>query len=309
MRKKRKSIEGDVLKDTFKDSCKNKRSIIFYTIFCTLLLFVCIGATVNVRGTSATKDETSKTSICDSDKRETYESDTTNTETTRTVNSDKTEIQTYDDVSSEVHGEYSRKEYMIDVSYISQKNDYPTGCESVSAVMALRYGGVKITVDEFIDKYLDKSDFYWDSDGFMHAEHPAEKFIGDPRKNMAFGCYASVIEKAVRSILSEKNSSLEVVNKTGMKLTDLCRTYIDKNIPVIVWASMEMKPTRNGRTWVLNNGKKFTWIAGEHCLLLTGYDEDYYYFNDPLVGKDVAYNKKIVELRYKELGCQALIIN
>ena len=29
--------------------------------------------------------------------------------------------------------------------------DYPTGCESVSAVMALQYAGVDITVDTFID--------------------------------------------------------------------------------------------------------------------------------------------------------------
>lgn len=242
------------------------------------------------------------------DNKETNDKETDNKESTYTGSSDETETQTYDELSSGVHGGISKREYMINVSYISQKNDYPTGCESVSAVMALQHWGVKISVDEFIDEYLVKSDFYWDSDGIMHAEHPAEKFVGNPRESMAFGCYAPVIEKALRKIFIEKDTPLEVVNEQGMNLNDLCGTYIDNNIPVIIWASMDMKPTRNGRTWVLENGEKFTWIAGEHCLLLTGYDEKYYYFNDPLVGKDVAYKKEIVELRYKELGYQALVI-
>ena len=42
----------------------------------------------------------------------------------------------------------------IDVPYIDQSKRYPTGCESVSTVMALQYAGVNISVDKFIDNYL-----------------------------------------------------------------------------------------------------------------------------------------------------------
>ncbi len=38
--------------------------------------------------------------------------------------------------------------------FIDQRDKYPTGCESVTAVMALQYAGVDITVEEFIDNYL-----------------------------------------------------------------------------------------------------------------------------------------------------------
>lgn len=41
-----------------------------------------------------------------------------------------------------------------DVPHIYQYDTYPTGCESVSAVCALRYSGADISVDDFIDKYL-----------------------------------------------------------------------------------------------------------------------------------------------------------
>ncbi|MBR4881283.1 MAG: C39 family peptidase, partial [Clostridia bacterium] len=46
----------------------------------------------------------------------------------------------------------------IDVTYINQLDDYPNGCEAVSTVMALSYLGIDISVDDFIDRYLDMGD-------------------------------------------------------------------------------------------------------------------------------------------------------
>ena len=40
--------------------------------------------------------------------------------------------------------------HKIEVPYIDQSVKYPTGCESVSAVMLLKYLGYEMTVDEFI---------------------------------------------------------------------------------------------------------------------------------------------------------------
>ena len=45
-----------------------------------------------------------------------------------------------------------QKKVCIDVPYIDQSKLYPTGCESVSTVMLLRFLGIDITVDEFIEK-------------------------------------------------------------------------------------------------------------------------------------------------------------
>ena len=42
----------------------------------------------------------------------------------------------------------------LDAPFIDQREKYPTGCESVTAVMALQYAGVDVTVEEFIDGYL-----------------------------------------------------------------------------------------------------------------------------------------------------------
>ena len=35
----------------------------------------------------------------------------------------------------------------VDAPFIDQRDKYPTGCESVTAVMALQYAGVEITVE------------------------------------------------------------------------------------------------------------------------------------------------------------------
>ncbi len=38
--------------------------------------------------------------------------------------------------------------------HIYQTDNWPTGCESVTAVMALNAAGIEISVDDFIDDYL-----------------------------------------------------------------------------------------------------------------------------------------------------------
>lgn len=193
--------------------------------------------------------------------------------------------------------------HMIDVPYICQNPDYPTGCESVSVVMVLKYWGYDISVDDFIDNYLPQQGCYY-VDGILHGGNPYKEFVGDPRTVSGFGCYAPVIEKALWEIMYDK----ETVLTTGSKLEDLCHKYIDMDIPVLIWASMDMEATREGRSWMLDSGEEFTWIAGEHCLVLVGYDDKYYYFNDPIAGENTAYRRNIVEERYKELGEQSLVI-
>ncbi|MEE1329632.1 MAG: C39 family peptidase [Acutalibacteraceae bacterium] len=51
----------------------------------------------------------------------------------------------------------SNKSKLLSVQHISQRDNWPTGCESVSAVMALNYAGIDISVDDFINNYLEKT--------------------------------------------------------------------------------------------------------------------------------------------------------
>lgn len=186
---------------------------------------------------------------------------------------------------------------VIQAPFISQLGTYPTGCESVSTVMALNYAGINMSVDTFIDNYLYKTGWPFD---------PNESFGGDPRSSHGYGCYAPVIKKALDQILAGTGYSARILNNVPLK--DLCIQYIDNNIPVILWASMDMQPPKLGNSWVYN-GKTIQWMTPEHCLLMVGYDDGGYIFNDPLRRQpQTYYGKAMVETAYRGMYSQAIVI-
>lgn len=199
----------------------------------------------------------------------------------------------------------TRRIYLEGVPLIPQFPDFPTGCEAVSAVMALQYAGEDIAVDTFVDLYLDTSmDFYY-MDDILYGPDPYVYFLGDPRSENAYGCMAPVIEKA---LINYFETDERVRNATGTSLEDVCSQYIDNGIPVLVWVSIDMKEIIPGRTWILPSGWSYTWPRGEHCMVLTGYDDTQYIFHDPYTGEVKRYEKALAEARYEKMGKQAIII-
>lgn len=191
----------------------------------------------------------------------------------------------------------------LSVEYVSQIG-FPTGCESASATMLLRFWGVDMDLATFVDSYLDRGAIRYTSGGTV-APHPNDAFVGDPRSTAAYGCYAPVIVRAIEKCLPDE---LQVVNATGSTLPELCKQYIDNGVPVMVWATIGMAPSRKGGSWTVETtGERYTWTAGEHCLLLVGYNQSNYYLLDPYQGRGlVSYPHATVEARYAELGYQAV---
>lgn len=59
----------------------------------------------------------------------------------------------------------------------------------------------------------------------------------------------------------------------------------------------------------MESWKEIQWVAPEHCLLLVGYDDNNYIFNDPLQTQPLKYySKSSVEAAYKGLFSQAIVI-
>ena len=130
-----------------------------------------------------------------------------------------------------------QKKVCIDVPYIDQSKLYPTGCESVSTVMLLRFLGIDITVDEFIEKYLEKKSFE-ERDGQVYGPDPHRYFCGSPYDDESFGCYAPVIREALEKIIGAEYT---VTDETGMTTDELVEKYIDQGMPVIYWACINMR--------------------------------------------------------------------
>lgn len=193
----------------------------------------------------------------------------------------------------------------IDVPYIDQTGGGAfTGCESVTAVMLLQYLGIDISIYDFIDNYLDKEPFET-RDGILYGPNPYEVFVGDPYDTEAMGCYAPVIKNSLERILGD---NYEVIDETGCDLPALVEKYIDSGMPLIVWATIDLKDIIVGPVWRLkDSGEEFTWLSNEHCMLLVGYDDEHYIFNDPWKNNGViAYDKKAVIDRYKKQHSQAV---
>ena len=115
-----------------------------------------------------------------------------------------------------------------------------------------------------------------------------------------------------------KTKNLVAKNISGNSISSLINNYINKGNPVMVWATMGMEQASSGASWTINYvdsnakhkiGDKFVWKRPEHCLVLVGYDKEYYYLNDPATGRMEKYSKNAVEASYNSMGKQAIIIN
>ncbi len=195
----------------------------------------------------------------------------------------------------------------LDVPYIDQTGGGAfTGCESVTAVMLLQYLGCDISIYDFIDNYLEKETFT-ERDGVMYGPSPYEKFAGDPYDREAMGCYAPVIQKAMQRVLGD---GFRVLDETGSDIAYLLRSYIDRDMPVALWATIDLRDIIVGPCWTLSDsGESFTWLSNEHCMLLVGYDDEHYIFNDPWNNNGiVAYDRATVEDRYIKQHRQAVTV-
>lgn len=162
-------------------------------------------------------------------------------------------------------------EKQLSVPYISQEGSFPNGCESVSAVMLLRYYGFDITPDEFIDSYLpcEPVRISW---GTRYGPNPKLVYAGDPRSDSdGYGCFAPVIVKAMNSYLSGKGYYAK--NVTGTSLSTLASTYIDSGNPVLVWGTVGMKEIDRIIQWQSDDRtESFLYPANEHCMVLSDYE-------------------------------------
>lgn len=190
----------------------------------------------------------------------------------------------------------------------------PTGCETCSATMLLKHYGYNISETTFADKYLVKKPFGY-SNGSYTGPDPNCAFVGTPYSSNSYGAYAPIMAKCMNKYLSDK--SYKAVEISGKSLEYLSGKYVAQGQPIMIWATINMSPSFKTTTWRVNYtdenakyklGSYYTWIAGEHCLVMTGYDNYYYYFNDPWTNARTRYSKSLVNTRYNELGKQAVVM-
>ena len=116
-----------------------------------------------------------------------------------------------------------------------------------------------------------------------------------------------MIVQALRKVLGD---TYDVLDLTGTEPEILQTEYLDRGMPVIFWACINMREPITGPQWKLNDREEtFTWISNEHCMVLVGYDDDGYYFNDPYENNGVIrYSRELVKDRHKAQHMQAVAV-
>ncbi len=183
--------------------------------------------------------------------------------------------------------------------YINQLPTYPTGCEIISAIMALNYYGYNITPPSFIAGYLEM--------GNQDLFDPYKCFGGTPYSWDGMGCYVPVVEKATNLYLSEQKAKHKATAMYDKTIDELCAEYIDNGVPVLIYATVDMKKPHISREMEIN-GKLIQWISPMHCLLLIGYDDSHYIFNDPCRQANNYFDKDSVIAAYLAQGAQSMVI-
>lgn len=198
-----------------------------------------------------------------------------------------------------------------DIPFYTQQGLLPTGCELVSAKMVLEYyTDAEVPIQDIVDNIV--CTYPQTKEGVACAPHPAQAFIGNPWDPTSFGCFAPAIVDMMNELLPDGCCAIDT---TGTSLTELAETYLPQGTPVLVWASINMLNLFPYRGWYLEDedgnptDEWYDWLANEHCLVLVGYDADYYYFNDPYkYSAPVAYSREIVEEKNAVVGGYSIVV-
>jgi uncharacterized protein YvpB len=181
-----------------------------------------------------------------------------------------------------------------------QEPELPSGCEITSLTILLNYLGYRA------DKIVMAQDYLITSP--LESKSLYEAFGGDPADPAAYGCYAPVIVNSANQYLKDNQSNKTAYDISGTEFEDLF-TYIDSDIPVVVWTTEDLTAPQYTKEWYTDDGVYCTWISPQHCVLLYGYDKalDMVYISDPLKG-NVTYSLETFALRYQQMSSQAVVI-
>ncbi len=202
----------------------------------------------------------------------------------------------YEDNTSKVN------QYLA-VPLIMQEPELMRGCEVTSLAMLLQYMNIdvdKMELSEMI-KYVPFRDEK-DQNGNMH-----EGFVGDMETfdNPGLGVYVEPIIELAQKYVSHQR----IINLTGKSMRDLY-DQIDQGHPVWVInnVNFQVLSSNQFKTWNTKIGEMEVTYQ-QHSVVITGYDDDFVYINDPLypeVNRKV--NSTDFESSWKQMGSQAMTI-
>lgn len=194
---------------------------------------------------------------------------------------------------------------LIDAPHITQMPELPRGCEVTSLAMLLAFAGIqvdKMTLAKEIKRDLTA---YKKNGNQIYFGNPYDGFVGDMYSfdNPGLGVYHGPIMELASTYLPGKVEDL-----TGREFSAIIDALHNGTpVWVVVTSTYNIVPDSLWQTWNTPTGK-IAITYKEHSVLITGYDEEFIYFNDPLQNKNDKALKKSFIAGWEQLGKQAITI-
>jgi len=204
-------------------------------------------------------------------------------------------------------GDKSEQVKPMNVPLIQQLPELPRGCEVTSLAMLLGSAGIKVDKMTLAEQVKKNPTPYRKVNGQIYYGDPNNGFVGNMFNihQPGLGVYHLPIFQLAKRYLSDR-----AIDLTGHGFSNV-EEQLSKGRPVWVIISPNERtvPKELWQTWHTEDGPiKITYE--EHSVVLTGYDRNYVYFNDPLASTK---NKRALKTDFmaawKQFGSQAISYN
>jgi uncharacterized protein YvpB len=194
--------------------------------------------------------------------------------------------------------ENSEAKVKLDAPHISQLPELERGCEVTTLAMLLQHAGKDVGKME-LSKEIDRVPF--ENDGLRG--HPGEGFVGNMKTmdKPGLGVYHGPVAKLGEAYLPGK-----ILDLTGEEFNEVEKHVKDgRPVWVLVPSTFAVVPEKHWETWDTKKGKEkitYKW----HSVLVTGFDDNNVYVNDPLGDKNDKLSKEEFVAGWEQFGKQAI---
>lgn len=200
----------------------------------------------------------------------------------------------------------------LEISAILQNPELPNGCEVTSLAIVINSLNSYVDKATLADVYLPQFPFYAVGEDKQRAGgDPNLYFAGNPRSaSNGYYCFAGPIVTAANSYFNSVGMTNTAIDITGADEEQLIH-QLDMGYPVIAWGTLSMGDayTFAPNAWIINEdtGEQHIPFLNLHCVVLTGYDDEFFLMADPIRG-NVAIRRSTFMNAYRQIGSRAVVI-
>ncbi len=195
----------------------------------------------------------------------------------------------------------------LNVRNILQNPELPNGCEATALAVLLRYLGYPADKMDIAYVWLPRQDFIPLPGGQREGPSPEQAYPGNPGVlGGGYYCYPPVVAFGANAYLGQNGGEYSAMDISGANEQALL-TLLDAGLPLMVWKTTDGEPPRikPKSAWLLPTGEAYEPYANLHVVVLSGYDERYFYFCDPLLASSRMERQAFMH-NYKATGKRAV---